>query len=278
MPADQLLAARTVVRVFDLVVILLIVLSIVLVLLALWLSSNRRHMVIFLALGTLLAFLLARLVTNTATDAVVNGIQDEGLRGAVRTAALQVVGNLRQITAIILVLTGIVAVAAYLWGRPSWVTSVASTVGGAAGQAGSSAKAAGAAGVGAVAAGKPSRETLETTVTENRSAIERYGLAVIVFIVVWIALGLEIALIGAVLVIAFELVLRALSPSYDGGADDANPSAAATPAPTPVLEPLVPSPEVVAEPPAADAPTTKTPTTPASKRTRGGSTKKPPAS
>jgi len=220
MPADQLLAARTVVRAFDVVVIVLIVLSIVLVLLALWLSTNRRRMVIFLALGTLLAFLLARLVTNTATDAVVNGIQDEGLRGAVRTAALQVIGNLRQITVWILVVTGIVAIVAYLWGRPRWVTSVASTVGGAAGQAGSSMKSAGAAGVGAVAAGRPSRETLETTVTENRSAIERYGLAVIVFIVVWIALGLDIALIGAVLVIGFELILRGLSPKYDRAATD----------------------------------------------------------
>ena len=274
MPADQLLAARTVVRVFDLVVILLIVLSVVLVLLALWLSSNRRHMVIFLALGTLLAFLLARLVTNTATDAVVNGIADEGLRGAVRTVAVRTIDNLRQITAIILVLTGIVAVAAYLWGRPRWVTSVASTVGGAAGQAGSSVKSAGAASVGAVAAGKPSRETLETTVTENRSAIERYGLAVIVFIVVWIALGFEIALIGAVLVIVFELILRALSPTYEGSGGEPAP-AAATPAPTPVLEPLVPEATPAPEPPSADAPTTKTPATATRKRT---SKKEPPAS
>jgi hypothetical protein len=273
MPADQLLAARTVVRVFDLVVILLIVLSIVLVLLALWLSSNRRHMVIFLALGTLLAFLLARLVTNTATDSLVNGIADEGLRGAVRTVAFRTVDNLRQITAIILVVTGIVAVAAYLWGRPRWVTSVASSVGGAAGQAGSSAKAAGAAGVGAVAAGRPSRETLETTVTQNRSVIERYGLAAIVFIVVWIALGIEIALIGAVLVIAFELVLRALSPTYEGESGEAgSPSGTSTPAPTPVLEPLVPDVAPAAEPPSADAPTKKTPTSGTARR----STKKPP--
>jgi hypothetical protein len=221
MPADQLLAARTVVRAFDLVVILLIVLSIVLVLLALWLSSNRRHMVIFLALGTLLAFLLARLVTNTATDALVGGIADEGLRGAVRTVAFRTIDNLRQITAVILVITGIVAVAAYLWGRPRWVTNVASSVGGAAGQAGSSVKAAGSAGVGSVTAGRPSRETLESAVTGNRSAIERYGLAVIVFVLVWIALGLEIALIGAVLVIAFELILRGLSPTYGRkGTDD----------------------------------------------------------
>ena len=275
MPADQLLTARTVVRAFDLVVILLIVLSIVLVLLALWLSSNRRHMVIFLALGTLIAFLLARLVTNTATDAVVSGIADEGLRGAVRTVAIRTIDNLRQITAIILVVTGIVAVAAYLWGRPKWVTNVASSVGGAAGQAGSSAKAAGAAGVGAVAAGRPSRDTLETTVRDNRSAVERYGIAIIVFIVAWIALGLEIALIGAVLVIAFELLLRAVAPTADEATDVATGIAASpqmtadSPMPTPIVEPLVPA--------ADDTPTTVSPTPTAPDRSGTRSTDEPPA-
>jgi hypothetical protein len=215
MPADRLLTARTVVRAFDLVVIVLIVLSVILVLLALWLARNRRMMVIYLALGVIIAFLLARLTTNTITSSVVGGIADEGLAGAVRTVVDTTVANLREITAIILVVTGIVAVAAYLWGRPRWVTSVASSVGGAAGQAGTSVKGAGAAGVGAVAAGRPSRETIETTVTENRSAIERYGLAAILFVVAWIALGLTVALIGAVLVIAFELVLRALSPTQE---------------------------------------------------------------
>jgi hypothetical protein len=242
MPADRLLTARTVVRAFDLVVILLIVLSVVLVLLALWLARNRRMMVIYLALGVIIAFLLARLTTNTITSSVVGGIADEGLAGAVRTVVDTTVANLRQITAIILVATGIVAVAAYLWGRPRWVTSVASSVGGAAGQAGTSVKAAGAAGVGAAAASRPSRESLETTVRENRPAIERYGLAVILFVVAWIALGLTVALIGAVLVIAFELVLRALSPTRE-----ASPATPGTSSES--VEPPAPTPGSSSEPP-----------------------------
>ena len=277
MPADRLLTARTVVRVFDIVVILLIVLSVALVALALWLSTNRRMMVIYLALGVIIAFLLARLTTNTVTSAVVGGIADQGLAGAVRTVVDTTVANLRQITVWILVATGIVAIAAYLWGRPRWLTSAASAAGAAAGQAGSAAAVAGSAGVGAVAAKRPSRDTLETTVRENRSAVERYGLAVIVFIVAWIALGLEIALIGAVLVIAFELLLRAVAPTYEEATDVATGIAAspqmadASPLPTPIAEPLVPA--------ADDTPTTvtPTPTTPAPpKRPRTRSTKKPP--
>jgi hypothetical protein len=275
MPADRLLTARTVVRAFDVIVILLILLSVALVALALWLSANRRMMVIYLALGVIIAFLLARLTTNTITGAVVGGIADEGLAGAVRTVVDTTVANLRGITAIILVVTGVVAIAAYLWGRPRWLTSAATAAGAAAGQAGSAAAGAGSAGVGAVAAARPSRETLETNVRENRSMIERYGLAAIVFVVAWIALGLEIALIGAVLVIAFELLLRAIAPTREEavsattGIAPSPTMASGSPTPTPIVEPLVPDAGAAApEPDTAPAPTTK----------RSRSTKKPPTS
>lgn len=293
MPADRLLAARTVVRAFDLVVILLILLSVALVALALWLSANRRMMLIYLALGVLIVFLLFRLATNAITGAVVGGIADQGLAGAVRTVADTTVANLRQVTLVILIATGIVAIAAYVWGRPRWLTSAASMAGSAAGQAGSAAASAGSAGIGAVAAKRPSRDTLETTVRDNRPAVERYGLAIIIFIVAWIALGLEIAVIGAVLVIAFELLLRAVAPTYEEATDvatgiAASPQMAAdAPVPTPVVEPLVPP----AAAPAAEASATAAapsaePETPSvvpnaaspTKPTRARSTKKPPPS
>ena len=50
-----------------------------------------------------------------------------------------------------------------------------------------------------------------TTVRDNRQAVERIGIGVIVFIVAWIALGIEVALVGAALVVGFELILRAVS-------------------------------------------------------------------
>jgi hypothetical protein len=67
-----------------------------------------------------------------------------------------------------------------------------------------------------VAGRAPDRETVERTVRENRSLIERFGLAVVVFVLFWLALGLGIALLGAALVVGFELILRALAgPSGD---------------------------------------------------------------
>jgi len=57
--------------------------------------------------------------------------------------------------------------------------------------------------------------------------VERIGLGVVIFIVVWIALGLEIALVGAALVVGFELVLRAIAaPGGEGEtADKPSPEA-----------------------------------------------------
>jgi len=231
MPADRLLTARTVVRVFDLLVVALIVLSLVLVALAIWLARNRRRMVIYLGVGTIIAFLLARLAGNTFRDVLISGIADEGLATGVRTVVDATIEDLRRLTTIILVATGIVAIAAYLWGRPKWVVAVTSQASEAAGRAGSSAAAAGSAGIGAAAAGRPSRASIEGTVRENRASVERIGLGVVVFIVVWIALGLEIALVGAALVIGFELVLRAIASPDE--AEDEEGAAGASPAPPP---------------------------------------------
>jgi hypothetical protein len=76
--------------------------------------------------------------------------------------------------------------------------------------------------MGAVAASRPSRASLEGIVRDNRASVERIGLGVVIFIVVWIALGLEIALVGAALVVGFELVLRAIaSPAEAEGEGEA---------------------------------------------------------
>ena len=245
MPADRILAARSVVRIFDLLVIMLIVLSLLLVALALWLARDRRRMVLYLAIGTLIVFLLARLATNAITNALVGGIADQGLSGAVRTVLDATIADLRSLTAIILVGTAILAVAAYIWGRPAWLTSAAGQVGSSAGRAGW-ALAAGTAGVGAAASSTPSRASVEDTVRDNRATVERAGIAVIVFIVAWIALGLGIALVGAALVIGFELVLRGMgSDEGDQSGVAAEGAPAPVPAATPAPEPapvLAPSP------------------------------------
>ena len=84
MPADRLVAAQTVVRIFDLVVVLLVILSVILVTLTVWLARDRRQMLIYLGIGTIVAFLFARMAIRTAEDVIVSGIADGDIAGATR--------------------------------------------------------------------------------------------------------------------------------------------------------------------------------------------------
>src|SRR5688572_12247256 len=135
MPADRLAAASSVVRIFDLVVILLVILSLALVALTLWLAQDRRRMLIYLGIGTIIAFLVARLAVRTAEDAIVAGIADANVASATRAMVDATLQDLRGLTLIIVIATAILAIAAYLWGRPRWVTATTAAVGNAAGRA-----------------------------------------------------------------------------------------------------------------------------------------------
>ena len=258
MPADKLLAARTVVKAFDIIVVVLIALSILLVALALWLADRRRRMLIFLAIGTIVAFVIGRLLIRGTEGAIVGGIADQDLAGAVRSTLDSVFADLRGLTLIVLIATAIVGVAAYLWGRPAWVVSSARVVGGAAGQAGSAV--AGQAGAG--------RAGMTEAVRTNRQTVERAGLAVIAFVVVWLVVGLEIAILAAALVAGLELVLGAIGSKPDEtttpvetpppAPPDVPATAAVGVSPAPAVEtpPLVPA----ETPPAAPKRTRRTKT------------------
>src|SRR6185369_14226874 len=179
-------------------------------------APNRRRMLIYLGIGVVIVFLLARLAMNAARNVIIGGIADGDVRGAAQTIVDSTLRDLRGVTVLIIIATVIVVIAAYLWGRPRWVVTTTAYVTDTAGRAGSAAGAAASGGASGVAGRAPDRETVERTVRENRSVIERYGLAIVVFILFWLALGLGIALLGAALVIGFELILRALAgPSGD---------------------------------------------------------------
>jgi len=178
--------AQTAVRIFDIVVIVLIALAVALVALALWLSAKRRRMVIYLAIGTIVAFVLARLFTNAATDALTTGIAQEGLRGAIESILNATLADFRGWALLILIATGIIAIVAYAYGRPN--VSVASF--------------------------------------STDRAMERVGLALIALVVLWIAVGLEVALLAAALIIGLELVLN--RDKGESETDEAPPPATAT--------------------------------------------------
>ena len=192
MPVESLDTAQTVVRVFDIVVIGLVALALVLVVLAIWLAGNRRRMVIYVALGTIVTFLLVRLFTRAASDAMTASITEEGLRGAVRSILDATLSDFRGWALIIVLVLGIIAIVVYAFGRPS---------------------------------------VSRASFSSERSR-ERIGLALVALVVLWIAVGLEVALLAAVLIIGLELVLRR-DQGDSGEADLPSTSIPYTPIPPP---------------------------------------------
>lgn len=215
MPADNLLKYQSYVRAFDIIVVVLILVSLAFIALALWLSTRRRRMLMFLAIGTIIAFVLARLAINGIVGAVVSGIADADLALAVRTVIDAVVADFRGISTLILIALAIVAVAAYLGGRPRWATRLASGAGSAAGRAGTAAGAAAGTAAGTAVTAAPSKETMAQALTANRATVERTGVAAIAFVVLWLAIGLDIAILAAALYIGFEMVLHVLGSGPD---------------------------------------------------------------
>ena len=215
MEASRLSAAQTVVKAFDIVVVALVVLSLLLCALAVWLARNRRRMVVYLAVGVVVAFIVSRFAIRSLSAAAVDGIADLGVRGAVKSVVDATLADLIGLTTIILVVTAAVGVVAYVAGRPRWLVRLASRGSAAAGSAAS----AGAGGVTAAAGG------VAGAVPTDRNTLERVGVAAIVFAVVWIALGVEVALLGAVLVGAWLLIVRIVTDPSD---DEVPPSTPAS--------------------------------------------------
>ena len=150
-------------------------------------------MLIYLGVGTFIAFLVARLAIRSVEDAILGGIADSDVAGLARAVLDATLADLRGVTVIVLIVAAIVAIAAYVRGRPTWVTKTASSVGGAA--------------TAAPPIATPSRRPSTRTAPRSSGSV----VGAIAFIVAWLALGLEIALLGAALVIGFEVVLRALA-------------------------------------------------------------------
>ena len=156
-------------------------------------------MVVYLAIGTIVAFVLARLFTNAAADALTTGIAQQGLRGAIESILDATLADFRSWALLILIAIGIIGVLAYAYGRPN----------------------------------------VSLTAFSSERSMERIGLALIALVVLWIAVGLEVALLAGVLIVGLELYL-----GRDKG--EAEASGSAPPSATMPYTPMPPP-----EPPAA---------------------------
>ena len=103
---------------FDAFVIVMIVLAVLLVLLALGLATHRIRMLLFLSIGVIVAFLLARLAIRSIEGALVDGIANGDVRGAIAALLDATFENLRSVTIFVLIATVIVAIVAFVRAGP----------------------------------------------------------------------------------------------------------------------------------------------------------------
>ena len=110
--------AQQVVRIFDRLVILLWVVAALLIVLALVLSPWRLRTLLELALGTLVATLIARAAIKYFENNLLDAISRQGEQNAARSVITSLVANLGSFTTWLLLASAILAVAAFLGGKP----------------------------------------------------------------------------------------------------------------------------------------------------------------
>jgi hypothetical protein len=112
---EELEAAQDAVRVFDLLVYVLVILTLVLVPLALWLSAHRRRTILQLVLALAIATVIIRRLSLGLQSDVLDRVTDPANKGAATSIAQILINPLLDFTGIVLwVLAAIAAVA--------WVT------------------------------------------------------------------------------------------------------------------------------------------------------------
>ena len=116
--------AKRALRLFNDLVILVVVLTVVLVAAALLVSVRRWRTALWLGIGSLLAFIAARVIEVRLEKAIVDGIRSQGGVAVARSIVGSAVDSLNAFLVWMAVAGAIVAVAAFLAGRPEWLDAM----------------------------------------------------------------------------------------------------------------------------------------------------------
>jgi hypothetical protein len=101
----------------------LFVLSLLLLVLTVVVAPDRRRIVVWLAVGLVIATLLARVFLRRVEARVVDGIDGPGARAAAEDVFDEVRASLGNVATALIAVGVVVGVVAYLLGRPPWLTS-----------------------------------------------------------------------------------------------------------------------------------------------------------
>lgn len=170
--SERLGNVQTAVRNFDAITVALLLLTLLAIALALWLSAARVRMVLWLAIGAIVALLLGRGFTRVIVEDITGALR-EGPEGATVKAVIDAtVEQLLWFTFAIIVIALIVAGLA-MWYQRHEAQAVAAE------------------------AGEPiERRTLREWLRANLRTITYAGLGIIAFAVLWVAAGPDVTLLA----------------------------------------------------------------------------------
>ncbi len=122
--SEQLASAQHLVKVFNTLIIALVIVTVALIIGTVLISERRRRTIIALAAGIVVAMSLAVVLTKVITNQVVSSIAAPDDRGAVRATITSVLKGLNVISAILIAAGLIFAVLAFLTGPSRFAGSV----------------------------------------------------------------------------------------------------------------------------------------------------------
>jgi hypothetical protein len=182
--SSRLGAAQDAVRLLDRSVILIVALTLILLVVTLLVSVNRRRTLVQLGIGLLIGVFAARLAVRATENAVVD-LAASGSRDAVREVMGSVFSGLALITTIVLIVALVMGVGAYLAGRPRWLERLGARM--------------------ATAASSERADRARSWVVAHRDGLRIGGVAIALIVLFLIDLSWLSVIVVALLVLAYEL-------------------------------------------------------------------------
>lgn len=196
--SDRLAAVQDAVRMFDAIAVLLVLIAISCVLVALWLSARRLRMVAWLAVGSIVALLLGRLVTRLIIEDITGALRGTENGVTVMGIVDSTVDSLMWFTFAAIVVAMLVAGAALLLERRAEVSTVIS---------------------------QP--DSLREWLRTRSRAIAYVGIGLVAFVVLWNVGGPDITLVAAALVGIVLIAVAVLGGRQPGPGEGAQQAGAA---------------------------------------------------
>lgn len=169
--SDRLASVQEGVRAFDIITIVVLVAAALFVALALWLSARRLRMVVWLAVGAIVALLLGRFVTRVVVEDVTGALRAGENGVTVRGVVDSTVDSLLWFTFALIVVAVVVALVAIVVERRAEISEIVA---------------------------EP--ESLREWLRSRSRAIAYVGIGLVAFVVLWNVGGPDITFVAAALV------------------------------------------------------------------------------